>query len=470
MGHGGFARNFESLLRVLDARGHEVVVTLDRPQATGPGDDPAPLAALAAELTGVSLAHAPERAREDWTQTGRFVRAALDYARFLEPAYAPAAKPRERAAAIVPRPVRAAVRAPLVRRALRAADRAMPVEPDLRASVAGFDVVCVTPLVELGSPQLAWVRAAREQGIPSVVCVASWDNLTMRGGIHEAPDAVCVWNARQAEEAVTLHGVARERVEICGAVAYDRWFGWEPSPRAEWAARVGLDPRRPVLLYVGSSAFIAPDEGAFVREWVAAVRARPGLADAQVLVRPHPLNPPSDAELSDLGVAVFPRRGANPTTAEARRDYFDALHHAAAIAGVNTSAFLEGAIAGSPVHTVLVERYRTTQTGTLHFEHLTPAAGGPLLVAATLDEHTAQLADSLNGGAGAARARLSGFVDAFVRPHGRERAAADVLADAIERAAARVPAPRPPAAPGGRALAHAAHLALRAFVATRSPA
>ena len=127
----------------------------------------------------------------------------------------------------------------------------------------------VTPLIELGSPQTAIVRAAQASGIPVALCVASWDNLTNKGGIREELDLVAVWNEAQRREAIELHGVSPERVVATGANAYDHWFDWQPTTsREEFCASVGLPADRPFVLYVGSSRFIAPDEVPFVVRWL----------------------------------------------------------------------------------------------------------------------------------------------------------------------------------------------------------
>ena len=58
-----------------------------------------------------------------------------------------------------------------------------------------------------------------------------------------------------------------------------------------------------------------------------------------------------DVDLTGLGpVAV---RGANPIDEQTRADYFDALFHSAAVAGLNTSAFIEAAIVGRQVLTIV---------------------------------------------------------------------------------------------------------------------
>src|SRR3712207_9158332 len=96
-----------------------------------------------------------------------------------------------------------------------------------------------------------------------------------------------------------MHGVPRDSVSVTGAQCYDHWFTWRPSrERAVFCRDAGLPDERPFLLYLCSSGFIAGDEVRAVADWIAALRARPEpqLANAAVLVRPHPAKPRPFAE------------------------------------------------------------------------------------------------------------------------------------------------------------------------------
>jgi hypothetical protein len=344
----------------------------------------------------------------------------------------------------------------------------VPVPREVRRLVADFapDVMLVTPLVDPGSPQDDYVRCARELGVPSMLAVHSWDNLTLKGGIHTLPDRVAAWNEAQRREAVELHGVPAERVVVTGAVAYDHWFEWQPeSDRAAFCRRFGLDPSRPYVLYLGSSEFIAPAEDAFVREWIASVRdAEPRLRDLQVLVRPHPLDSFDAADLPE-GVVVHHSEGAEPLDDAMRRQYYDSIYHSAAVVGVLTSGLIEAAIVDRPVYVLLTERYHETQTGMFHFRHLLPENGGMLHVARNYREHAAQLREALLTQTTEGRNRR--FVETFVRPFGLDEAASPRLVDASEALArAPVPAPaRPHPGTAARGLARAGWFAMRTLQA-----
>ena len=468
MRHAGSGRNFEWVMRLLAERGHEVVVAVEE----GSARDGEPLASLL-EMDGVSEASIGAAA----PPAGVAARLRLDYLRYLEPVYSRAEAPRRRAATQAPLssvvgPV--LQRSHLLRRAARyvltATERQERPPRRLVDAVQATapDVVVLTPLVEPGGAQTDVVRVARDLGIPTVLAVASWDNLTLKGGLHSVPDVVAVWNAAQAREAIELHAVPADRIQVTGAVAYDHWFDRAPAAtREEFCVAAGLDAGRPFVVYVGSSSFIAPDEGRFVVEWVDALAA--AAPELQLVVRPHPENPLGIAEqklAARADVRLYPHGGMNPTTPRARADYFDTLWHASAVAGINTSALVEGAIVDRPVHTVLAARYRSAQAGLLHFDHLLPDNGGPLVVGRSLSEHAAQVARSVDDGITSRSDANLRFVDAFIRPLGRGVDASSVLVTVIASAAARPPfpegSPSSAARLTGRTLLAVARVALRA--------
>jgi hypothetical protein len=335
---------------------------------------------------------------------------------------------------------------------LRGAEAAVPSSARIEAYLREQrpDAMLITPLIGVvGSPQPDYVRAAQALGIPTALCVWSWDHLSSKALIRDVPDRVFVWNEVQRDEARHFHGVPRDRVVVTGAQCFDHWFGREPSrSRAQFCAQAGLPADRPMVLYVGSALFQgSPSEAAFVLRWIAQLRgsADRAVRDAAILVRPHPqrLDEWDDIDLAPFGnVALW---SGNPVTEQARADYFDALHFSAAVVGLNTSAFLEAGIVGRPVLAILPDEFRDNQEGTLHFRYLTDIEGGLLRVSRSLDEHEAQLREAL---AATARGPVVNerFLEAFLRPNGLASPATPVFAEAVEalagsRGRARVPAP-----------------------------
>jgi hypothetical protein len=450
-----FDRVFANFLEELLERGHEVRVVVEKQKATLPAGAGSMLDTLAERYPSFSYGPEPPRS-DDWLSARTGCRHALDYLRHLEPAFGDAHDLRERASGRVPalvlaldRPLRAS---PWARRlaaaALRRFEALLPIDAGVRAQLleAAPDVVLVSPLVGLGSKQSDWLRTALELGIPTVLPVASWDNLTNKGVLKQLPTLTIVWNEAQADEAVAFHGVPRERVRVTGAHAFDHWFDWRASrSRESFLAEVGL-PTGPYVVYAGSSEFITGDETAFAREWIERLRrsSHASVRELGVLVRPHPQNAGGwpDFEAGDDRVAVWPRAGASPTDDALRADYFDSLTYGAGVFGINTSALVEASVLRRPSFTLVTDHFRGKQEGTLHFAYVA-GDGGPVVTAHSWDEHHEQLAAEL-ARPGLNAVPIERFLESFIRPNGLAQPGSPLAAEAVEEAAAMSPEPLRP--------------------------
>jgi len=456
MRHSGALRNYSSTVEELAKRGHQIHLTFMMRDKLA---DPRLLEALTGTYSQITHDWA-EVTKRAWLGMARATRTTADYLRYRTPEYRAAAALYERAAARVSPAVQAFSRLPIVgtrgglsfvTNRLRAIERAIPPDPAIVRQIATHspDLVLVTPLIELGSDQVEYIKAAHALGIRCGLCVHSWDNLTNKGLIHSVPDRVFVWNEAQRKEAVNLHAIPDANVVVTGAPTYDQWFVRRPSTtREEFCKKVGLPPERPFFLYLCSSKFIAPREADYVRRWIQALRSAidPRVREAAVLVRPHPRGDNRGLDGPELrgpnDVAVWPPEGANPVDTDSRNDYFDSLYHSVAAVGINTSAQIEAGIVGRPVYSIRAAEYVTTQEGTLHFHYLLSENGGLLHMSPTLEEHARALSTALDRTPEDER-RLREFVKGFVRPRGLDVAATPLLADGIEdlgRLPAREPA------------------------------
>ena len=462
--HYTYFRNFESVLRGLAERGHAIHLAVERDETLG---GLSMVQALASEFPSITHGEAPGRADDDWSWVVDRLRLGLDYLRYQHPVFDTARKLRDRSRDRTPgafvglgRIVRAAggwsrvFASGVVRRI----ERSVPDDPAIRAYLEAQrpDIVLLTPLIDLGSSQIEYLRAARALRMPTGLCVWSWDHLSSKALIRDAPDRVFVWNPTQKREAIELHGVPADRVVVTGAQCFDQWFDRQPSrDRGTFCRQVGLPSSPPYVLWVCSALFQgSPVEAQFVLTWIRALRdgASLRLKAAPILVRPHPsrLAEWEGVDLSGLNAVLW---GGNPVDAQSRADYFDTLYHSAAVAGINTSAFIEAGIVGRPVHTIVVPEMADNQTGTVHFNYLLNAGGGLLEVARSFDEHVAQLDASMAKadlpasapGASAARrglgeggtvgldtAEVKPFVREFVRPNGLDVAATPFFVERIE--------------------------------------
>jgi hypothetical protein len=447
--HFGYFRNFESLIVALAERGDRVHLAADEPEALGGREL---VERLSSRYPGVTFGFAPALDNEPWFRLARKLRIAADYVRFHEDAFVSFAKTRRTLKERVPTGIvrmmdAGAARSRVARRVLgaimRAGERLMPISAASSAFIEAHDpdVVLAASVTAWRVPQIDHLRAARALGRRTGICVFSWDHLSGKALLRTVPDRIFLWNDTQKREAVEWHRMPADRIVVTGAQCYDQWFGREPSrDRASFCRAVGLDPEQPILLYVCSVMTPDPTESRFVLRWIEEVRrsADPRLRQAGILVRPHPerMAEWDGVSLERFGNAAL--YGRNPTSPDAQADYFDSLFHSHAVIGLVTSAFLEAAIVGRPVHTLLLPEFEMYQEGVQHFRYLLEVEGGLLEVTRSFPQHLAELSAAL------ARPRQRDernvrFITAFVRPGGLDRAATPRFLAALEEMAGAAP-------------------------------
>src|SRR5688572_16802217 len=450
---------FETVLGELLTLGQEVTLAIQQ-------RDPERDGRLAERLhhEHFALVPCPDERTDAWRAAAPLVRTARDWAQYTRPAYRTASKLHRRAVERLFRELGAAAGGeapPLgaaagarVRDALAHIEKAIPSDTLHEEFLDRHrpDVVLVTPGLHFGSGQTDYIKAARARGLPVWMLLFSWDNLSTKGALHEWPDLMFVWNQRQRQEATELHDFPADRVVVAGAPRFDEFFALEPRvPRDAFFAPLGFDPDPQTLLYLCSSRLIAARELAFIRRWLAALRASGSPLDrCSIVVRPHP-----DVVLVDGGPdaeAVTwpamrqatgwvqrpfddPRALVLRTTYGTPQAFFECLHHADAVVALNTSAELEAGIVGRPVYTVLsTDGAADGQANTIHFNYLLREHGGFVHYAPDLGSHVAQLAAALSAPPETASIRT--FIAGFLRPLG-DRPVAPALAQMlVDRAGA----------------------------------
>jgi putative sugar O-methyltransferase len=327
----------------------------------------------------------------------------------------------------------------VVRRAMTLVEQAAPADPDVVAALRalGPDCVVASPTNMRFSEEVEYIKAARALGIPSAIPVLSWDNLTTKGLLHARPDLLLAWHEGHAKDARDYHGIAEVNVVVAGSPFFDKWFDATPiRARSATCARMGLDPHRPYVLYLGSSTNIARDESAVVLEALTALQASPDrdTRATQLVFRPHPANLNAVPRLVRAGVAVWPREKGLPDTVERLHDFRDALHHAVAAVGINTTGMVDALVFDVPCIALLSKKYRQTQEDATHFQRMVGSKG--IQIAASASRFAITIGKLLRGDDRRcdARAACRGL---FARPRGLGAQAGEAMAVAIEGAAAR---------------------------------
>ena len=443
--HFSYLRLFESAIRELAKRGHTIHLSADREESMG---GRGMVERIAADFPSVTVGWTPGREAGTWSELARKLRLGLDYLRYLDSLYAKTAHLRARSRERAPTAVVVLAALPglrttwgrrLLAAILRGLERSIPRSPEIDAFLRDQnpDLLLITPLIDLGSPQADHFASARAAGIRTVLCVASWDHLSSKALLRQCPDRITVWNEVQKREAVELHRVPADRVTVTGAQCYDLWFGRKPTrTRREFCQRVGLDPDKPFVLWVCSSLFRRTANDAHIAEhWIEALRSSddPAVRDAGILVRPHPARLDEWQNVDLTGYKNVVLWGAHPVDPEAKDDYFESLYYSAAVVGTNSSAFLEAGIVGRPVYAIMLPDVSpNNQEGTIHFHYLLEVNGGLLTTSRSMEEHVLQIREAIVAPAPIDSEKSRRFTEGFIRPFGLDEPGTPRFADAIE--------------------------------------
>jgi len=433
----------ESTIRHLCGNGHKVTALFDWRTSRHYSDYP--IKAFQANTTGFTMDWSIRR-NDLWRRLLFAAREVRSYTNYLR---------REdqsdyylrRWAGYLPSPVRLAVKLEGIRKfltsdrvqsLLRTFEDFVPADQTITRWLKNHrpDIVVASPANMRFSEEIEYVKAARAVGIPTVVPVLSWDNLTTKGIFHVIPDLTLVWNQAQFDEATKIHNIPSDKIFIAGAPFFDKWLEAKNLlvEREVFCRKVGLESRSPFLVYLGSSSNIALDETWLVRELAVCLRRHPDpdMRRMNILVRPHPANARIYKDLDDEQIIVWPKEGTLPDSMESMQDFFNTLYHSVTTVGINTSGMIDAVIVDKPCVSILTERYLSTQLQAIHFQYLLNA---DVLEITRSASECAEVIGKLWLGKDSKRKQRQRFVLQSIRPWGVDVPAGHIAARAIDLAA-----------------------------------
>ena len=333
----------------------------------------------------------------------------------------------------------ALLRTPMAGWALDAYEAITPPDPGVVDFIkaAAPDAMLLSPMNMRFGEDVDYAKAARALGLPFAISTLSWDNLSTKGLFAITPDRLFVWNQYQRADALEIQRTPADRVVEAGSPFFDKWFDKTGGlqSREDFCARIGFDPARKILLYLGSSKNIAKDEAWVVAKVLKQLRAHPDpvVNTCQILVRPHPANADVYENTKAKGLIVWPKDGALPETLEQFADMRNSFRHADVAVNINTSGMIDAVLADLPTFAVRIGKYDYTQSGSKHFQYL--ERGDAIYIRGEKDIG-AGIGEVLLGADPKAAARRA-FSKMFARPQGLARSAGDVIAETILQMAAQ---------------------------------
>ena len=128
------------------------------------------------------------------------------------------------------------------------------------------------------------IATARRRGIPTLGSVRSWDNVLKH--LRTRPDALTVWNAVNAREAVDIDRFRPRQITQVGAPQLDVYFSGSNSVISREV--LGLDPDKKTLLLATSSFTYDSDQTYLVDMLLGAIRNGDIRHPLQIVLRLHP--------------------------------------------------------------------------------------------------------------------------------------------------------------------------------------
>ncbi|MCC7009057.1 MAG: hypothetical protein IT184_09595 [Acidobacteria bacterium] len=133
------------------------------------------------------------------------------------------------------------------------------------------------------------VLAAQSLGIPTATCIFSWDNLTSKGRIAAPFDHYFVWSELMKRELRTFYPeVPAERIHIVGSPQFDPHAHAPLLSKAEFFARIGADPARPLICFSAGDPSCTPEDADHLEILLQSIRDGRIHGRPQVALRPTP--------------------------------------------------------------------------------------------------------------------------------------------------------------------------------------
>jgi len=92
---------------------------------------------------------------------------------------------------------------------------------------------------------------AQRMGIPVFAAITNYDNVVNMGYRGFTPNCLGVWSKQMADEVIKLHRYPSNKIEVIGAVQYDRFMQPLLLNREEFLKSIHLDPAKKTIFFAG---------------------------------------------------------------------------------------------------------------------------------------------------------------------------------------------------------------------------
>jgi len=103
--------------------------------------------------------------------------------------------------------------------------------------------------------EVGLLREAKKRSIKTIGFINSWDKVTARCILRLLPDKMIVFNDVIKDEIIRHNEMPGEDILTSGIPQYDYYFEGACSPREEFFKKIGIDPRKKLIVFVPAGQF-----------------------------------------------------------------------------------------------------------------------------------------------------------------------------------------------------------------------
>ena len=154
---------------------------------------------------------------------------------------------------------------------------------DIRLEIKNFDKVFLLSTDTLIDKAI--LKFCNKNSISTTVIVHSWDNLPARGFMSAKPDKLLLWNDIMKKQAISLHGILSEDINIVGIPQFSFYKSLEAQVSLEnFKIFYGINNSKKIITYTCSASRVFPDENLFIDKLIKYLDS----IDVILIIRLHP--------------------------------------------------------------------------------------------------------------------------------------------------------------------------------------
>lgn len=135
----------------------------------------------------------------------------------------------------------------------------------------------------------SFLRHSKRRGIRIVGMINSWDNITLaKYPFRVLPDKLITHNELIKSEAVRYLDMRPENVYVSGIPHFDHYVNSSRGSREAFCARLGIDPKKRILLFAAIGETLNPTEWQVAQQLHAAIKEGKLPDDLLIVMRLHP--------------------------------------------------------------------------------------------------------------------------------------------------------------------------------------